>query len=100
MPIRTNPQPPEAITYELAIATMAELADKLVDIQLCLEPLCRCDLGIPDEERQVISDVCTIVESVTVDALELLRQMGGWPELEPTPRKPRAQRFLSASPEP
>src|SRR5437762_12229060 len=84
MPGRLSQRPDiSALELDGLVEKIASVPDKLVAVQLYLQPLCDLDgSDIPVDAKQAIAEACSILQSAIVDLMEIVRHSSASPSLD------------------
>ena len=74
-----DPQTPIPEHQLVALAQkIVQIPDKLVSVQMCLEPLCNGGAeGLSAESRRALSEACSLLQSAITDVVEVARDLRG-----------------------
>ena len=74
-----HPQPPITEPQLAVLAQkIVQIPDKLVSVQMCLEPLCNGGAeGVSAESRKALSEACSLLHSAIADVVEVARDLRG-----------------------
>jgi signal transduction histidine kinase len=83
----SNRESPQDTLTERELDALAQkivlVPDKLVTVQMHLEPLCNGDVEeLPVEVRRALSEACSLLHSAIADVVEVARDLRGVSELD------------------
>ena len=79
MSTEEHPQTPLTEPQLVALAQkVVQIPDKLVGVQMCLEPLCNGGAeGLSAESRKALSEACSLLQSAISEVVEVARDLRG-----------------------